>query len=51
MQIETNVQRTDPCPCVGSQGLTGNGRGAAKSTRLEQTKFIACGLSRIGGLS
>src|SRR5205085_2710658 len=24
----------DPCPCVGSQGQTGNGRGAAKSTRM-----------------
>jgi len=39
----------DPCPCVGSQGQTGNGRGAAKSTRMEQTKCIAYGLSGIEG--
>ncbi len=39
----------DPCPCVGSQGQTGNGRGAAKSTRMEQTKFIAYDLSGIEG--
>ena len=39
----------DPCPCVGSQGQTGNGRGAAITTRMEQTKFIAYDLSGIEG--
>ena len=44
-----NATNPTHVPASALRGQTGNGRGAAKSTRMEQTKFIAYDLSGIEG--
>ena len=44
-----NATNPTHVPASALRAQTGNGRGAAKSTRMEQTKFIAYDLSGIEG--